>query len=133
MLESFQFTCSLFSPKCLALHFSMVLWHATMYVTSKTFTFDAKIFLSPDKDDTMHVMMAVLHYYVPPNLPTPDKGHIYLAGGKLASVSGSTPVGEDYDALSYDAIIDATFVHPLFLGSYFFTYFTCSSISYQKP
>ena len=127
MLKSFQFTCSLFLPKSLALHFSMVLWHATMYATSKTFTFDAQIFLGPDKDDTMHVMMAVLHYYVPPNLPTPDKGHIYLAGGKLASVSGSTPVSEDYDA-----IIDATFVCPWFLGSYFFTYFTHNSMSYQK-
>jgi hypothetical protein len=99
----------------------------------KTFTFDAKIFLSPDKDNTMRVMIAVLHYYVPPDLPTPNKGHIYLAGGKLASVSGSTPVGEDYDASSYDAVIDATFVHPPFSGSYFFTYFTRSFMSYQKP
>ena len=103
-----------------------------MYTTSKTFTFDAKIFLSPDEDNTMHVMMAVLHYYVLPNLPMPNEGHIYLAGGKLASVSGSTPVSEDYDASSYDVIIDATFVHPPFLGSYFFTYFTHNSMSYQK-
>ena len=98
----------------------------------KTFNFDAEIFLGPDEHNTTHVMMAVLHYYVPPNLPTPNKGHIYLTGGKLASVSGSTPVGEDYDASSYDAVIDATFVCLLFSESYFFTYFTHSFTSYQK-
>jgi hypothetical protein len=50
----------------------------------KTFTFDAKIFLSLDEDNTTSVMMAMLHYYVPPNLPTHDEGCIYLTGGKLA-------------------------------------------------
>lgn len=85
----------------------------------KTFTFDAEVFLGPDEDDTTRVMMAVLHYYVPPNLPTPDEGRIYLAGGKLASISGSTPVGEDYYASSYDAVIDASFVCLPFSRSYF--------------
>jgi len=55
-------------------------------------------------------MMAVLHYFVPIDKPIPTEGHVYLVGGRLASVTDKTLIGEGYDPSVYDAEIDAIFV-----------------------
>ena len=45
-----------------------------------------------------------------PKFSIPDEGQVYLARGKLAFVADNTPLGEEYDILSYDAEIEATFI-----------------------
>jgi hypothetical protein len=73
-------------------------------------TFDAKIFLGDNDQGTTCVIMAVLHYYVPSGNPDPEDERIYLAGRKLASITDSTVIGDDYVGSTYDAVIDAIFI-----------------------
>jgi hypothetical protein len=89
----------------------------------RTITFNAKIFLGNNYQGTTCVIMAILHYYVPSSNPDPEDGIIYLAGRKLTD---STVVGDDYVGLTYEAVIDATFICiPNYHSIQLFT-FSCS-------
>jgi len=98
--------------------YGLLACHNAKYLFSdkpKTVTFDAEIFLGEDDESTMCVMMAVLHYFVPIDKPIPTEGHVYLVGGRLASVTDKTPIGEGYNSSAYDVEI--------FVCIHFYLYF----------
>jgi hypothetical protein len=49
-----------------------------------------RFLLGKDDKSTVRVMMAVLHYIIPLDKPAPTVGHVYLIGGRIASVTDKT-------------------------------------------
>jgi hypothetical protein len=76
----------------------------------KTVTLDAEVYLGRDDNDSMSVMLAVLHYFIPLGAIVPDEDSLYLVGGKIASITSNTPIGDGYDTATYDIEIEAVFV-----------------------
>ena len=54
-----------------------------------------------DDESNVCIMMGVLHFFVPVNLPAPIYNRAYLACGRVASVNDKTNVGEDAGDIFY--------------------------------
>ena len=81
-------------------------------------TFDCELYLGRDDESNVCIMMGVLHFFVPVNLPAPIDNRPYLVCRRVASVNDKTNIGEDAgDRVGYDIEIDAISVSP-------FTFFT---------
>ena len=81
-------------------------------------TFNCELYLGRDDESNVCIMMGVLHFFVPVNLPAPIDNRPYLVCGRVASVNDKTNIGEDAgDRVGYDIEIDAISVSP-------FTFFT---------
>ena len=81
-------------------------------------TFNCELYLGCDDESNVCIMMGVLHFFVPVNLPAPIDNWPYLVCRRVASVNNKTNIGEDAgDHVGYDIEIDAISVSP-------FTFFT---------
>ena len=76
----------------------------------KTITLDAEVYLGHDNNDSVSVMLAVLHYFIPLGAIVPDEDLLYFVGGKIASIASSTPIADGYDTATYDIKIEVVFV-----------------------
>ena len=87
----------------------------------RTITFDCKLYLGRDDESNVCIMMGVLHFFVPVNLPAPIDNRPYLVCRWVASVNDKMNIGEDAgDCAGYDIEIDTIFVSPFTFYTKFF-------------
>ena len=69
--------------------------------------FDCKLYLGHDDESNVCIMMGVLHFFIPVNLPAPIDNRPYLVCRWVASVNDKMNIGEDADdCAGYDIEID---------------------------
>ena len=84
-------------------------------------TFDCELYLGRDDESNVCIMMGILHFFVPVNLPAPIDNRPYLVCRRVASVNDKMNIGEDAgDHAGYDIEIDAISVSPFTFYTKFF-------------